>query len=221
MSRRYELRAGFPSSSTATWTILPYDGPISIRAAVLVLQNQAEQPTRNRRPLVRPVLWCSGCQLATSRWAVPGAVLGPRAHGEPPSGNVQAMTKQWLSQEQIDERMRERIAGQLSKDIAAYDGSPGAAKEISSRAGGGARDGDRPRAVRGRVDRAAPGAQRGLSPVTRAQRNLRRELLDFDLHKTKNGLEITTLTDRSALTAASSFRTPTPPPPTARGRPPS
>ncbi|HEY4393428.1 MAG TPA: hypothetical protein VGP64_05180 [Polyangia bacterium] len=40
------------------------------------------------------------------------------------------MTKQWLSQEQIDERMRDRIAAQLSKDIAAYDGSPGAAKEI-------------------------------------------------------------------------------------------
>lgn len=40
------------------------------------------------------------------------------------------MTKQWLSQDQIDERMRERIAVQLSKDIAAYDGSPGAAKEI-------------------------------------------------------------------------------------------
>jgi hypothetical protein len=40
------------------------------------------------------------------------------------------MTKQWLSQEQIDNRMRERIAGQLSKDIAAYNGSPGAAKEI-------------------------------------------------------------------------------------------
>jgi hypothetical protein len=40
------------------------------------------------------------------------------------------MTKQWLSQDQMDERMRERIAAQLSKDIAAYDGSPGAAKEI-------------------------------------------------------------------------------------------
>jgi hypothetical protein len=40
------------------------------------------------------------------------------------------MTKQWLSQEHIDERMRERIAAQLSKDIAAYDGAPGAAKEI-------------------------------------------------------------------------------------------
>jgi hypothetical protein len=40
------------------------------------------------------------------------------------------MTKQWLSQEQIDEHMRDRIAAQLSKDISAYDGSPGAAKEI-------------------------------------------------------------------------------------------
>jgi len=40
------------------------------------------------------------------------------------------MTSQWLSQEQVDERMRERISAQLSKDIAAYDGSPTAAKEI-------------------------------------------------------------------------------------------
>lgn len=40
------------------------------------------------------------------------------------------MTNQWLSQEQIDERMRDRVAAQLSKDIAAYDGSPGVAKEI-------------------------------------------------------------------------------------------
>ena len=41
------------------------------------------------------------------------------------------MTKQWLSQEQIFERMRHRITDQLAKDIAAYDGSPGAAKEVS------------------------------------------------------------------------------------------
>ena len=40
------------------------------------------------------------------------------------------MTKPWLSQEQIDDRMRDRVAGQLSKDIATYDGSPAAAKEI-------------------------------------------------------------------------------------------
>jgi hypothetical protein len=40
------------------------------------------------------------------------------------------MTKQWLSQEEIDDRMRERISVQLSKDIAGYDGSPAAAKEI-------------------------------------------------------------------------------------------
>jgi hypothetical protein len=40
------------------------------------------------------------------------------------------MTKQWLSQEEIDSRMRDRISAQLSKDIAAYDGSPAAAKEI-------------------------------------------------------------------------------------------
>lgn len=40
------------------------------------------------------------------------------------------MTMQWLSQDQIDDRMRERVASQLSKDIAAYDGSPALAKEI-------------------------------------------------------------------------------------------
>lgn len=40
------------------------------------------------------------------------------------------MTSQWVSQEQIDERMRERIAAQLSKDIAAYDGASVVAKEI-------------------------------------------------------------------------------------------
>jgi mRNA-degrading endonuclease RelE of RelBE toxin-antitoxin system len=34
-----------------------YDGPI-IRAVVLLLKHQAEQPTRNRRPLVKPVSWC-------------------------------------------------------------------------------------------------------------------------------------------------------------------
>jgi hypothetical protein len=41
------------------------------------------------------------------------------------------MTREWLSQEQIDERMRDRIADQLAKDIAAYDGSPGTAKEVA------------------------------------------------------------------------------------------
>jgi hypothetical protein len=40
------------------------------------------------------------------------------------------MTKQWLSQDEIDDRMRERISAQLSKDIAGYDGSPATAKEI-------------------------------------------------------------------------------------------
>jgi hypothetical protein len=40
------------------------------------------------------------------------------------------MTKRWLSQGQIDERMRDRIADQRAKDIAAYDGSRGAAKEV-------------------------------------------------------------------------------------------
>jgi hypothetical protein len=40
------------------------------------------------------------------------------------------MTKQWLSQEELDEHMRDRVAAQLSRDIAAYDGSPSAAKEI-------------------------------------------------------------------------------------------
>ena len=40
------------------------------------------------------------------------------------------MTKEWLTQGEIDEHIRLRVAAQLSKDIAAYDGSPSAAKEI-------------------------------------------------------------------------------------------
>jgi hypothetical protein len=40
------------------------------------------------------------------------------------------MTKEWLTQGEIDEHIRRRVAAQLSADIAAYDGSPSAAKEI-------------------------------------------------------------------------------------------
>ena len=43
---------------------------------------------------------------------------------------METMTKPWLSQEEIDDRIRDRVSVQLSKDIAAYDGSPIAAKEI-------------------------------------------------------------------------------------------
>ena len=40
------------------------------------------------------------------------------------------MTKDWLTQGEIDEHIRRRVAAQLSKDIAACDGSPNIAKEI-------------------------------------------------------------------------------------------
>ena len=40
------------------------------------------------------------------------------------------MTKEWLTQGEIDDRIRRRVADDLSRDIAAYDGSPLAAKEI-------------------------------------------------------------------------------------------
>jgi hypothetical protein len=40
------------------------------------------------------------------------------------------MTKEWLTQGEIDEHIRRRVVDQLSRDIAAYDGSPVAAKEI-------------------------------------------------------------------------------------------
>jgi hypothetical protein len=40
------------------------------------------------------------------------------------------MKKEWLTQGEIDEHIRRRVAAQLSADIAAYDGSPSAAKEI-------------------------------------------------------------------------------------------
>ena len=40
------------------------------------------------------------------------------------------MKKEWLTQGEIDEHIRRRVADQLSRDIAAYDGSPVAAKEI-------------------------------------------------------------------------------------------
>ncbi len=40
------------------------------------------------------------------------------------------MTKEWLSQAEIDDHIRRRVTEQLSRDIAAYDGPPLAAKEI-------------------------------------------------------------------------------------------
>ena len=40
------------------------------------------------------------------------------------------MTKEWLTQADIDEHIRRRVADQLSRDIAAYDGSPVAAKGL-------------------------------------------------------------------------------------------
>ena len=36
----------------------------------------------------------------------------------------------WHTQEDVDALVRERVSNQLSKDIAAYDGAPAAAKEI-------------------------------------------------------------------------------------------
>jgi hypothetical protein len=36
----------------------------------------------------------------------------------------------WHTQEEVDAVVRERVSEQLSKDIAAYDGEPAAAKEI-------------------------------------------------------------------------------------------
>ena len=40
------------------------------------------------------------------------------------------MTKEWLTQGEIDDHVRRRVIDQLTRDIAAYDGSPVAAKEI-------------------------------------------------------------------------------------------
>jgi hypothetical protein len=40
------------------------------------------------------------------------------------------MKQEWLTQGDIDEHIRRRVTAQLSADIAAYDGSPSAAKEI-------------------------------------------------------------------------------------------
>ena len=40
------------------------------------------------------------------------------------------MKKDFLTQAEIDEHMRSRIAARLSSMIAGYDGSPAAAKEI-------------------------------------------------------------------------------------------
>ena len=36
----------------------------------------------------------------------------------------------WHTQDEVDAVVRERVAEQLKKDIAAYDGAPAAAKEI-------------------------------------------------------------------------------------------
>jgi hypothetical protein len=36
----------------------------------------------------------------------------------------------WHTQDEVDAVVRERVSAQLSKDIAAYDGEPAAAKEI-------------------------------------------------------------------------------------------
>ena len=36
----------------------------------------------------------------------------------------------WHTQDEVDAVVRERVSAQLSKDIAAYDGAPAAAKEI-------------------------------------------------------------------------------------------
>ena len=36
----------------------------------------------------------------------------------------------WHTQEEVDAVVRDRVSEQLSKDIAAYDGAPAAAKEI-------------------------------------------------------------------------------------------
>jgi hypothetical protein len=36
----------------------------------------------------------------------------------------------WHTQQEVDDLVRERVATQLGKDIAAYDGAPNAAKEI-------------------------------------------------------------------------------------------
>jgi hypothetical protein len=40
------------------------------------------------------------------------------------------MTKEWLTQGEVDDHIRRRVFDQLTRDIAAYDGSPVAAKEI-------------------------------------------------------------------------------------------
>jgi len=40
------------------------------------------------------------------------------------------MTKEWLTQGEVDDHIRRRVIDQLTRDIAAYDGSPLAAKEI-------------------------------------------------------------------------------------------
>jgi hypothetical protein len=40
------------------------------------------------------------------------------------------MTKEWLTQGEVDDHIRRRVSEQLSRDISNYDGSPVSAKEI-------------------------------------------------------------------------------------------
>jgi mRNA-degrading endonuclease RelE of RelBE toxin-antitoxin system len=70
MPHRYDLRYAVEFDRDLD-EIPPYDGPI-VRAAVLVLQHQAEQPGRNRRPLKLPVSWCSDAtwQLRVGQYRV-------------------------------------------------------------------------------------------------------------------------------------------------------
>jgi mRNA-degrading endonuclease RelE of RelBE toxin-antitoxin system len=56
MSPRYELRYSIAFDSDLD-RVTAYEAPI-IRAAVLLLCEQAETPTRNRRPLANPIAWC-------------------------------------------------------------------------------------------------------------------------------------------------------------------
>jgi hypothetical protein len=56
MPRHYTLRYSLELDRDLD-EIPAYDGPI-IRAGVVVLRDQAERPTRNRRPLESQVSWC-------------------------------------------------------------------------------------------------------------------------------------------------------------------
>jgi mRNA-degrading endonuclease RelE of RelBE toxin-antitoxin system len=56
MSNRYQLRYSVAFDRDLD-DVSPYDATV-IRAAVLLLRDQAEVPTRSRRPLTSPVSWC-------------------------------------------------------------------------------------------------------------------------------------------------------------------